>query len=613
MLALALSAPPRSLAADAPLNPRVAVPLNTGTTIELAWEDNSVDEDRFEFEIYLENASGSFDHVLTSSALRNQTLVPLTGGSPGDTIQMRVRAISSTSGNSPWSGPAQATLPEGDVALLAGTFVSGFVGQPIAPYTPVVLNTSTYSASDLPPGLSVSSGNGVITGAPEMPGVYRTLLTGSDGSSQASTFVTFRIDHAAAPPTLVSPLADLALTRGDQGLALDLDPHFTDADTAAAVRMETTVGTIDILLFPRSTPASVENFLDYVNGGELDGSLFHRVADRASAGVDIVQSGWFKPAAAGGGYVSVPTDSPVPNEPGFPNARGTFAMAKQGGNPNSGTSQTYFNVTANPGLDTSGNNGGFTVFGRATTPSLPVIDTIFALPRGTYSTTLDGAPLPNIPNWPTLVPPAGSAPAPDEIVQSLSLVELHEFLTFAVTGNTDPAIASATTTGPVLTVIPLALGSTTVTVAATDLDGNQTQAGVQVDVSETYASWSAPLSFPDGLLAPVDDGDLDGIPNLLEYALLGNPAEPDPTILPLAAGRAISFPHLKASADLTYLIESSPDLQSWSPVWQSDDGIDHPAVTVSSDQPDHWKLTVSAPAENPAAYLRLRVILAGAP
>lgn len=39
-------------------------------------------------------------------------------------------------------------------------------------------------------------------------------------------------------------------------------------------------------------------------------------------------------------------------------------MAKLGGDPNSATSQWFFNVQDNPNLDLAINNGGFTVFGQ---------------------------------------------------------------------------------------------------------------------------------------------------------------------------------------------------------------------------------------------------------
>jgi cyclophilin family peptidyl-prolyl cis-trans isomerase len=48
----------------------------------------------------------------------------------------------------------------------------------------------------------------------------------------------------------------------------------------------------------------------------------------------------------------------------YSNAYGTIAMAKVAGDTNSATSQFYFNLTDNPGLDTVDSNNMFVVFGH---------------------------------------------------------------------------------------------------------------------------------------------------------------------------------------------------------------------------------------------------------
>ena len=63
-------------------------------------------------------------------------------------------------------------------------------------------------------------------------------------------------------------------------------------------------------------------------------------------------------------------------------------MAKLGGDPDSATSQWYFNVIDNPGLDDPLNNGGFTVFGEVIGDDLDVVDAIAAFPVGDASDPL---------------------------------------------------------------------------------------------------------------------------------------------------------------------------------------------------------------------------------
>jgi len=70
----------------------------------------------------------------------------------------------------------------------------------------------------------------------------------------------------------------------------------------------------------------------------------------------------------------------VPNEfsPSRSNVRGTIAMAKLDGDPDSATNEWFINLGDNSAnLDKQ--NGGFTVFGRVLDPGMDVVDTIAAL------------------------------------------------------------------------------------------------------------------------------------------------------------------------------------------------------------------------------------------
>ena len=73
----------------------------------------------------------------------------------------------------------------------------------------------------------------------------------------------------------------------------------------------------------------------------------------------------------------MPTDPPVQNEPGISNTRATVALAKIGGNPNSGTSQFFFNL-ANNASNLDNQNGGFTVFGQVL--DMSTVDRIATVP-----------------------------------------------------------------------------------------------------------------------------------------------------------------------------------------------------------------------------------------
>jgi hypothetical protein len=88
------------------------------------------------------------------------------------------------------------------------------------------------------------------------------------------------------------------------------------------------------------TPTTVGNFLSYVSDGSYDNTMIHR-----SVSDFVIQGGGFTaPTVAadqtGSDPVAIPTKGTITNEPGNSNLRGTLAMAKLGGQPNSATSQS---------------------------------------------------------------------------------------------------------------------------------------------------------------------------------------------------------------------------------------------------------------------------------
>ena len=86
-------------------------------------------------------------------------------------------------------------------------------------------------------------------------------------------------------------------------------------------------------------------------------------------------------------------DGTIANEFNQSNLRGTIAMAKVAGNPDSATSQWFINVADNTFLDTD--NGGFTVFGRVLGDGMQVVDAINQLQRIQFSASITDLPVVN--------------------------------------------------------------------------------------------------------------------------------------------------------------------------------------------------------------------------
>jgi len=146
----------------------------------------------------------------------------------------------------------------------------------------------------------------------------------------------------------------------------------TAADTI--VRFDTSLGSFDVQLYDSDTPVTVQNFLNYVGDGDYIDSFFHRLASGF-----VLQGGGFIYKIESDSFYLVPTDAPIVNEFLHSNVRGTIAMAKQGGDPNSATSQFFFNLADNSAnLDVQ--NGGFTVFGYVMGDGMQVVDRLAGAP-----------------------------------------------------------------------------------------------------------------------------------------------------------------------------------------------------------------------------------------
>jgi cyclophilin family peptidyl-prolyl cis-trans isomerase len=139
------------------------------------------------------------------------------------------------------------------------------------------------------------------------------------------------------------------------------------------VELKTSEGKIQLELWADKAPVTVKNFLDYVEEGFYDGTIFHRVIDNF-----MIQGGGFtadmnqkKPHA------------PIKNEAsnGLKNDRGTIAMARTNV-VDSATSQFFINVADNGPLnhrDASPQGFGYAVFGKVI-QGMEVVDQIKKVP-----------------------------------------------------------------------------------------------------------------------------------------------------------------------------------------------------------------------------------------
>lgn len=166
---------------------------------------------------------------------------------------------------------------------------------------------------------------------------------------------------------------------------------------ATTVRINTVVGAIDVRLLDEAAPRTVANFLAYVNSGAFASSFVHR-----SVPGFVIQGGGYQWLDGASSLRAITANPPVANEFGADrsNVRGTVAMARLGGQPDSATSQWFVNLANNSALDSV--DGGFTVFGRVTVPGMVVADAIAAKSRVNAGGAFSELPLNTPPTGSTL-------------------------------------------------------------------------------------------------------------------------------------------------------------------------------------------------------------------
>jgi peptidyl-prolyl cis-trans isomerase B (cyclophilin B) len=139
------------------------------------------------------------------------------------------------------------------------------------------------------------------------------------------------------------------------------------------IRLHTTAGIIGIELDAGKAPLTAANFIEYVNAGHYDNTIFHRVIDGF-----MIQGGGFEP-----GMNQKKTRDPVTNEAdnGLKNDKYTVAMARTS-EPHSASAQFFINVADNEFLNFTSptpRGWGYCVFGKVV-EGREVVDQLRSVP-----------------------------------------------------------------------------------------------------------------------------------------------------------------------------------------------------------------------------------------
>lgn len=141
------------------------------------------------------------------------------------------------------------------------------------------------------------------------------------------------------------------------------------------IKLQTNMGDITLSLNAEKAPQTCANFLEYVNNGFYDNTIFHRIIDGF-----MIQGGGFT-----ANMQQKPTLKTIQNEAdnGLTNKRGTIAMARTN-DPHSATAQFFINIADNAFLNHRAKTPdawGYCVFGEVV-EGLDVLDKIKAVKTG---------------------------------------------------------------------------------------------------------------------------------------------------------------------------------------------------------------------------------------
>lgn len=281
-------------------------------------------------------------------------------------------------------------------------------------------------------------------------------------------------------PTVRRAIPNVNVAKNAADTVIDLRNHFRDLDVGnTRIRINTSRGSMDVKLFDQDAPITVKNYLKYIADGKYTDSIFHRSVTNF-----VIQAGGFNFKTNPNRLDPVATDPAIKNEPGRSNVRGTLAMAKTPGDPNSATSQFFINLSNTNAASLDTQNGGFTVFGQVTGRGMSVADNIAQVPKQNRGDPFSEIPLlnynPSVPDF-----PADTTRANYVIINSISVLERADMMTFSVVSNSNTNLVDVRVEGNKLTLDykPDQTGTATIVVRATDTFNRSVQTSFTVTVS----------------------------------------------------------------------------------------------------------------------------------
>lgn len=559
------------------------------------WVDNANDETLFQFEINI----GNGEPFVRNGPGADVTGFTFSGFTPGSEVEFRLRSAKPLEGGDVGELEFSDWTPELSVITLdLNVFTSAATGTPRESFSYTITKDfeaeSFRSVGTLPEWLNLDSTSGTFSAETPPEGSFRVNYEAEMGIHVRSGFLHINVINEKP---LLNGTLDAVTIIAEPSVEIDLSTVFEDPDFIRAVSVSTEFGDIKIGFY-EGFPVTVNNFFAYAESDAWDGAFFHRMAKLGNGENFVLQGGGFKPGDEPGKYSRVPQLPTIVNEfdSSRPNLCGTISMAKLGGDPDSATNQFFISLNDNRSI-LDGQNGGFTVFGRAA--EIAPVNRMSILPRGTFQVDLDDQ-LISLSDWP-LTSIDENSPAFDQLASMSDVFEIPT-LRYSVTSDGDDVVSAAVapTLAAPLIITPNGFpGTTQLTITATDLDGASVSTTMPVTVLSSYSGWAVQESAS----GPAEMSDSGVLTNFEEYAYGGDPnnSADDAGLIPFAGvddlGHGIfTFRHRGFASDLSYLVQMSSNLINWDTIWMTDDGFDAVNITNVSDEGEIKMVTVQRSA-----------------
>jgi hypothetical protein len=263
-------------------------------------------------------ASGSPNSYSAAGLPAGLSIVPATGVITGTPTAAGTSLVTLGATNSSGTGNATVTItvaPAGVAPVITNNPViaSGTVGSPFSFVVTASNSPIAYTASPLPPGLSIVPATGVITGIPTVAGTTAVLVQASNAYGVGTSSITITVSAPTVAPVIISApaaAATVGVPFATYVIAASGSPNsFTATGLPPGLTLNTLTGAIN------GTPTGAGTYLATITAGNSAGtatSTLNFIV--APAGIlPVIISPTNAPATAGQPftYVIAATGQPV--------------------------------------------------------------------------------------------------------------------------------------------------------------------------------------------------------------------------------------------------------------------------------------------------------------